>query len=92
MDAKIAHEGHDFVDDMELDEMYRQALDRVLREDSRVNAAGNIRMGEFILLVDADTRVVSLSFCLYSIQTLINYSSRQTVCFTGQWRCFYLLK
>jgi hypothetical protein len=59
MDDKMARDGHDYVDDAELDTMYKLALDRVLREDSRAKAGGNIRLGEIILIVDADTRVVS---------------------------------
>jgi hypothetical protein len=56
-DEKSVANGHDFIDDQELDDMYKTALDRVLQEDPRVRAAGNIRMGEIILIVDSDTRV-----------------------------------
>jgi hypothetical protein len=59
MNDKTINDGHDFVDDEEIDEMYLAALDQVLQEDTRVNAAGNIRMGEIILIVDSDTRVVN---------------------------------
>lgn len=59
MDEKVKVNGHDMVDDHELDEMYKTALDRVLTEDPRAIAAGNIRMGEIILIIDSDTRVVS---------------------------------
>jgi len=46
-------------------ELYRQALDTVITSDQgRTMAAGNIRLGEIILLVDCDTRVV----CLTTIQ------------------------
>jgi hypothetical protein len=58
MDEKVKVNGHDMVDDHELDEMYKSALDRVLKEDPRATAAGNIRMGEIILIIDSDTRVV----------------------------------
>jgi hypothetical protein len=37
--------------------LYQQALDTVLEADPRAKAGGNIRMGEFILLVDSDTIV-----------------------------------
>ncbi|KAF2432593.1 hypothetical protein EJ08DRAFT_123024 [Tothia fuscella] len=57
MDEKIKTNGHDIVDDQELDDMYKIALDRVLEEDPRASAAGNIRMGEIILIIDSDTRV-----------------------------------
>ena len=51
--------GSRYVDEQELDDMYEEALARVLRENPNAQAAGNIRMGEFILIVDSDTRVVS---------------------------------
>lgn len=38
---------------------YEQALARVMESDSRIKAGGDIRVGEHILLVDSDTRVVS---------------------------------
>jgi hypothetical protein len=59
VDAKCAAEGSDMIDQQEEDEMYRIALERVLQENPKAQAAGNIRMGEFILIVDSDTRVVS---------------------------------
>jgi hypothetical protein len=59
IDAKVARDGHDYVDDAELDSMYKLALDRTLQENSKAKAGGNIRLGEIILIVDADTRVVS---------------------------------
>lgn len=37
--------------------LYQQALDTVVKNDSRVRAGGNIRMGELILIVDSDTIV-----------------------------------
>jgi hypothetical protein len=37
--------------------LYQQALDTVLKNDARVKAGGNIRMGELILIVDSDTIV-----------------------------------
>jgi hypothetical protein len=41
------------------DILYHQALTEELAKDSRVKAAGNIRIGEVILMCDSDTRVVS---------------------------------
>lgn len=55
------------LEEHELDEIYEQCLDRALTENSRAMAAGNIRMGEFILIVDSDTRVVSHLFVLFSL-------------------------
>lgn len=37
------------------DALYKQALQTVLEADPRAKAGGNIRMGEFILIVDSDT-------------------------------------
>jgi hypothetical protein len=52
----------DMIDPMEEDVLYCQALDRILETDTRVRAAGDIRIGELILIVDSDTRVVSSPF------------------------------
>ena len=38
-------------------EAYEQALKEVLEEDGRAWADGNIRVGDYILLIDSDTRV-----------------------------------
>lgn len=51
-------EKSDMIDPMEEDVQYRRALDRVMASDPRIKAAGDIRIGELILLVDSDTRVV----------------------------------
>ncbi|KHE87351.1 hypothetical protein GE21DRAFT_1331802 [Neurospora crassa] len=56
-DAKFAAEGTDLIDQQEEEEMYEAALARVLEENPLAQAAGNIRMGEYILIVDSDTRV-----------------------------------
>lgn len=37
---------------------YNQALAEVLESDRRISAGGDIRIGEHILIVDSDTRVV----------------------------------
>jgi hypothetical protein len=39
------------------DVLYQQALQTILTADPRAKAGGNIRMGEFILIVDSDTIV-----------------------------------
>lgn len=48
------------LDELELEEIYEQCLQRVLTENPRALAGGNIRIGEHILIVDSDTRVVSI--------------------------------
>jgi hypothetical protein len=46
-------------------ELFNQALETTLNSDGgKTMAEGNIRLGEIILLVDCDTRVVSLIFSL----------------------------
>ena len=57
VDAKCAAEGTELIDEQEEEELYDVALARVLEENPKAQAAGNIRMGEFILIVDSDTRV-----------------------------------
>jgi hypothetical protein len=43
--------------------LYEQALETVIAGDEgRTMAAGNVRLGEIILLIDCDTRVVSFDF------------------------------
>lgn len=42
------------------DELYEKARDNMVEKDSgRTWAAGNVRLGEVILIIDSDTRVVS---------------------------------
>ncbi|KAF3941646.1 hypothetical protein ABW19_dt0202630 [Dactylella cylindrospora] len=43
----------------EFEELYKMALEKVVEEDARAWATGNIRVGEIILIVDSDTRVPS---------------------------------
>lgn len=45
------------ITEAEEDELYRAALDKVLDDDGKAWADGNVRVGEFILLLDSDTRV-----------------------------------
>ncbi|KAK2740535.1 hypothetical protein FQN57_006038 [Myotisia sp. PD_48] len=47
----------DMIDPAMEETFYFLALEQVLAEDTRVRAAGDIRMGESILIVDSDTRV-----------------------------------
>jgi len=52
-------------------ELYSVAMETIIASDEgRTWAAGNVRLGEFILLVDCDTRVVSYrlrQICLIDI-------------------------
>jgi len=57
IEAKMRTEGTTSVSEEEEDVSYRSALDQVLKDDGRAWADGNIRVGEFILIVDSDTRV-----------------------------------
>ncbi|KUI55537.1 hypothetical protein VP1G_02964 [Cytospora mali] len=45
------------LEEQELDDLYQVCLNRVLRENPKAMAGGDIRIGEFILIVDSDTRV-----------------------------------
>jgi hypothetical protein len=69
VEAKIAAYGTDLISQHEEDEMYQICLERVLKEDPRAQAAGNIRMGEIILIIDSDTRVVSVKACHFTPHT-----------------------
>lgn len=48
-----------FIDPAEEEALYQQALAEELINDPRAKAAGDIRIGEIILMLDSDTRVVS---------------------------------
>ena len=46
--------------------LYQQAFDSTLSSDEgRTMAAGDVRLGEILLLIDCDTRVVSLAVLLF---------------------------
>lgn len=59
------------IDEREEEELCQQALERVLMEDLLAWAEGNIRIGEIILIVDSDTRVVSALHQIASRTVLI---------------------
>lgn len=63
--SEISGEKNGYVTAREEEELYNQALQEVVAKDGRAQAGGNIRVGEFILIVDSDTRIVSLSSCSY---------------------------
>ena len=97
VDAKMAAEGTDLIDEQEEEEMYQLALARVLEENPLAQAAGNIRMGEYILIVDSDTRVVSsfsspFFFSFAASVPLANIASPSTVSSTAPPRCSSLPK
>ena len=62
VDARVAADGSDLVDESEEAEMYEAALNCVLEENPLAMAGGDIRVGELILIVDSDTRVVSPTY------------------------------
>jgi len=50
----------------EEDVLYKEALDAIIEKDEgRTWAAGNVRIGEVILIIDSDTRVVGLFLALF---------------------------
>jgi hypothetical protein len=59
VEEKFQREGTQFLDEHEEQEMYETCLARVLQENPQARAFGNIRVGEHILIIDSDTRVVS---------------------------------
>lgn len=46
-----------YINSQEEEELYSLALEEVLTADGRAMADGNIRIGEYILIVDSDTRI-----------------------------------
>ncbi|KXJ93222.1 glycosyl transferase family group 2-domain-containing protein [Microdochium bolleyi] len=57
LQSLVDERGHDMIDQFELDELYEVAMEQALEREKIAWAAGNIRMGEHILIVDSDTRV-----------------------------------
>lgn len=49
--------GADEISESKEDELYRAALCKVLSDEGKAWADGDIRIGEFILIIDSDTRV-----------------------------------
>lgn len=76
----------------EEEELYQQALQTVLDGDEgKTWAEGNIRMGEIILLIDCDTRVVSLLILV--MRTFANiYLSPSIVFLSELWKWRKVLK
>jgi hypothetical protein len=70
IERKLRDEKTDRIDFLEEDAIYREALAEVLAGDSRASVGGNIRIGEFILIVDSDTQVVRLQALLIKAQLL----------------------
>jgi hypothetical protein len=54
-----ANEKTEFINSYQEEQMYKSSLAQVLEENPRAQADGDIRVGEIILIVDSDTRVVS---------------------------------
>lgn len=54
---KLYEKGLEELSEDQENDLYNQALEQVLKDDPRAKAGGNIRMGEFILIVDSDTIV-----------------------------------
>src|ERR1700760_4143243 len=52
------------------EQIYQDALAQVLQENPRAQLEGDIRIGEIILIVDSDTRVVRKIYCLLKSETL----------------------
>lgn len=76
IEARLAAGGSDLVDESEEAAMYEAALRRVLDNNPLVWAEGDIRVGEIILLVDSDTRVVSRLLLLPSSPCRGGFTSR----------------
>lgn len=62
IERRMATEKTDLISEHDEEEIYRESLAQVLRENPRAQAEGDIRVGELILIIDSDTRVVSFFF------------------------------
>ena len=57
IDEKTQESGLAEIEEHEEHAMYEKALEQVLEKDGRAWASGNIRIGQYILIIDSDTRV-----------------------------------
>jgi hypothetical protein len=81
VESKLMSEKTDRIDAFEEETIYKEALAEVLAADPRAMAAGNIRVGEFILIVDSDTQVVSYSLMSQLWTSFTNFPSSQSIVF-----------
>jgi hypothetical protein len=58
VDDYLANKNTEYITAVEESRFYQEALNQVLEENPRAQCEGNIRVGEIILIVDSDTRVV----------------------------------
>jgi hypothetical protein len=77
----------------EEEELYQEALRTILAHDEgKTWAEGNVRMGDIILIIDCDTRVVSVrAFPLEQLSLLTLYSLK-TAYLLERWRCKRVLR
>lgn len=57
IDEEMQRNGMTQIEEQVEHAMYEQALESVLAQDGRAWAKGNIRVGQYILIIDSDTRV-----------------------------------
>lgn len=83
----------DMIDPTQQETLYRLALEDVVSSDGRVKAAGDIRIGESILIIDSDTRVVCNPFPRGFSKVLLTIShSRLIACYMEPLRCSSIRK
>lgn len=70
---QMEEDGIDEISEGQEDALYKAALERVLEQDGKAWADGDIRVGEFILIIDSDTRVVSHSILLFYCLRLLSF-------------------
>lgn len=74
MQEMVSAGGDLAIGEKEESDMYEKALAQVLKEDPLAWAEGNIRVGEIILIVDSDTRVVS---CIPIVNAMFSSNADQ---------------
>jgi hypothetical protein len=72
----------------EEEELYQEALRTIIANDGgKTWAEGNVRMGDIILIIDCDTRVVSTRASLVEQLPLLTLYSLKTAYLWERWKC-----
>lgn len=73
----------------EEDELYEQARNTIAERDGgKTWADGDVRLGEIILIIDSDTRVVSVSGGRCLLNSVTNhFQSQKTASSSVPWKC-----
>jgi hypothetical protein len=78
LEQHMKNEKTDLINVSQEEQMYQNSLAQVLRENPQAQAEGDIRIGEIILIVDSDTRVVSSFLIPGGFECIIDADGRNS--------------